>query len=62
MLFGLTNATNETSNTLPVFTVGPLGFCECERMLFGLTNAPATFQRIMDSCLGNSKYHGFLCR
>ena len=33
------------------FTCGPLGFYECETMLFGATNAPATFQRLMDNCL-----------
>ena len=34
------------------FTVGPLGFFECNRMAFGLTNAPATFQRLMEKCMG----------
>ena len=33
--------------------VGPLGFYECERMPFGLTNSPTTFQRLMESCLGD---------
>ena len=35
------------------FTCGPLGFYECETMPFGATNAPATFQRLMDNCLGD---------
>ena len=37
---------------LTAFTVGPLGFFECTRMPFGSTNALATFQRLMESCLG----------
>ena len=40
---------DEDSKPLTAFTVGPLGFYECERMLFDLTNAPATFQRLMES-------------
>ena len=36
-----------------VFTVGPLGFYECERMPFGLANAPTTFWRLMETCLGD---------
>lgn len=34
------------------FSVGNLGFFECNRMSFGLTNAPATFQRLMEKCMG----------
>ena len=43
---------DEGSKAPTAFTVGPLGFYECERMAFGLTNAPATFQCLMESCLG----------
>ena len=43
----------EDYEALTVFTVRPLGFYECERMPFGLTNVPATFQHLMQSCLGN---------
>ena len=40
------------SKKYTAFTVGNLGFFECERMPFGLCNAPATFQRLMQDCLG----------
>ena len=41
----------EASRPLTAFTVGPLGFCECVQMSFGLTNAPAMFQCLLESCL-----------
>ena len=43
---------DEKSIPYTTFTVGPLGFYECIHMPFRLTNTPATFQRLMESCLG----------
>ena len=48
---------DEESKSLTAFTVGPLGFYECERMPFGLTIAPVTFQRLMENCLGDLNFH-----
>ena len=42
---------DEASKQYTTFTVGSLGFFECERMLFGLCNVPTTFQRLMQNCL-----------
>ena len=42
----------EASQPLTAFTVRPLGFYECVWMPFGLTNALATFQHLMETCLG----------
>ena len=42
----------EASTPLTAFTVGPLGFYEYVQMPFALTNTPATFQCLMESCLG----------
>ena len=43
----------EEHNCRPAFTVGPLGFWEFNRLPFGLNNAPATYQRLMEQCLGD---------
>ena len=43
----------EASRPQTAFTVGHLGFYECVWMPVGLTNAPATFQHLMESSLGD---------
>ena len=43
---------DEASKHYTVFTVGNLGFFECNFMLFGLCNALATLQWLMKNCLG----------
>ena len=35
------------------FTVGPLGFYKCHCMPFGLFNVLVTFQRLIETCLGD---------
>ena len=42
----------EASKQYTAFTVGNLGFFECNHMPFGLCNVLATFQRLMQNCLG----------
>ena len=42
---------DEESKSLTAFTVGPLGFYECDRMPFGLIKTPTTFQLLMETCL-----------
>ena len=42
----------EASKQYTAFTVGNLGFFECDHMPFGLCNAPATLQWLMQNCLG----------
>ena len=49
---------DEESKKYTAFTVGPLGFYECNRMPFGLKNAPATFQRLMQRMLGDLHLKG----
>ena len=43
---------DESSKQYTAFTVGKLGFFECDHMPFGLCNAPATFQQLRQNCLG----------
>ena len=42
----------EESKQFTAFTLGSMGLFECDRMPFGLCNAPTTFQRLMQNCLG----------
>ena len=42
----------EASKQYTAFTIGNLGFFECDRMPFGLCNALATFQGLMQNYLG----------
>ena len=42
----------EKSKQFTALTLGSMGLFECDQMPFGLCNAPATFQRLMQNCLG----------
>ena len=42
----------EASKQYTAFIVSNLGFFECDLMPFGLCNAPATFQQLMQKCMG----------
>ena len=44
---------DKESKPLTAFTMGLLGFYECDRMPFGLTKAPVSFQKLMETCLGD---------
>ena len=43
---------DEESRQYTAFTVGSMGVYEFLRMPYGLCNAPATFQHLMQNCLG----------
>ena len=47
---------DEASKQYTAFTLGNLGFFECDRMPFGLCNAPATFQQLMQNCMGELNF------
>ena len=41
-----------SSKQCTAFTIGKLGFFECDHMAFGPCDTPATFQQLMQNCLG----------
>ena len=43
---------DEASKQYTAFTLGSMGLYECDSMPFELCNAPPTFQRLMQNCLG----------
>ena len=43
---------DEESRQYTTFTVGSMGIYEFLRMPYGLCNAPAMFQHLMQNCLG----------
>ena len=47
---------DEVLKQYTAFTVGNFGFFECNRMPFGLCNAPATFQQLMQNCMGELNF------
>ena len=47
---------DEVLKQYTTFTVGNLGFFKCDRMPFGLCNAPATFQWLMQNCMGELNF------
>ena len=51
---------DEESKPLKAFTVEQLDFYECERMHFRLPNTPATFQRLVETCLGDLNLHCYI--
>ena len=51
---------DEASKQYTTFTVENIGFFECKHMPFGLWNAPVTFQRLMQNCLGELKLTYYL--
>ena len=46
----------EASKKYTTVTVGNLGFFKCDRMPFGLCNVLATFQQLMQNCMGELNF------
>ena len=46
----------EEHKSYTAYTAGPLGFYEYNHLPFGLSNAPATYQRLMESCLSDLSF------
>ena len=44
---------DKASKPLMAFMAGLLAFYKCHHMSFGLANVPATFRRLMETCLGD---------
>ena len=51
---------DKASKQYTAFTVGNLGFYKCDRMPFGLCNVPATFQQLMQNCMGELNFIYYL--
>ena len=51
---------DEASKQYTAFTVGNLGFFECDRMPFGLCNVLATFKWLMQNCMGELNFVYYL--
>ena len=47
---------DKASKQYTTFTVGNLGFFKCNRMPLGLCNLPATFQQLMQNCMGELNF------
>ena len=52
----LVDKDDEALKQYTAFTVGNLGFFECDRMPFGLCNVLATFQWFMQNCMGELNF------
>ena len=47
---------DEALKKYTAFTVGNLGFFECDRMPFRLCNVPTNSQQLMQNCIGELNF------